>query len=301
MKVSKYLRSLFCVLLIGFNANQLGAASIGINKPNFGDYTYSYTEKKRYLEISEKDSGFFLRIVDENQDNRADLVRLLNDEKDITFMSKEFNFRDDIKEVQLFDLANQFLDYFSDNPKKIDPNQAKRYNQYLKLIKRRFLNVPTVGNKANYDFNKFFSEKFKPQDTIEDLVMYSYVKYSGLIREAKVINPKQTFQDLLDNCNLFDKLRFLVLSWNYGNNLGRFGYRFEGEPLPHGDFFEIDLLDKTKTEKDSPYLKIEMNMNSIPDSVDVTEIRNFLKGKSISFFKYDQKGNYLYGGFKCNK
>ena len=298
MELAKLLRNLSFALLMGINAGQLRADSTIKNK-SLGDYTYSYTEKiTRYLQLDEKDSSFSFRVVD--TDSKS-LIRLLDEKHDISFFKHDFSSKDSVKEVQLFDLADKFLKYFSNGGVKFNnKSQIEVYNNYLNLVKERFLNGKQTKERIGYDFNKFFAGGFKQQDTIEDLIMYSYLKYGGLVREVKTTNPEQTFQTLLDSSNIIDQIRFWFLSRDYEKNLDKLGYYFIAEPLVHGDYFEIDLTKKIKGEG-LPYLKIEINMASIPDSVNAEEIRNFMNGMDNIFFKYDKKGNYLYGGFKSDK
>jgi hypothetical protein len=296
MKFGKSLKTLLLASVIVFNTSQLISASV-VNKPNFGNYTYSYSEKKDYLEIDAKDSSFSFRIVDTNTDNKAGLVRLLDKDNDLVFTRHDLTFKDSVKEAQLFDLADKFLMYFFGNKKTIE-SQNEIYNNYLNLIRERFIEDSLPQKRIQYNFNNFFVGGFKSQENVEDLLMYSYFKYSQLIKEIKKTNPEQTFQSLLDNSNLWDKIRFLFLARDYQTNLGKLGYNFES-PLVIKDYFELDLTDKTG--KGLPYIKVEMNMNSIPESVNIAEIKDFLDGKSSSLFKYDSKGNYLYGGFRCEK
>jgi hypothetical protein len=239
------------------------------------------------LEFSGANSDFSFKIVDSNFDNRVDLVTLSGKET-FSFLRHDFDSEYSVKEVQLFDIADKLLKF---------PNQEES-NSYLALIKKRFM-VKEVKTSGEYSLDNFFSEKFKTQNNIEDLIVENYNLYSRLIKEAKRVNPNQTFQDLIDNCTLADKLNFLLLFLEYDKNLKRLGYKLEQMPSITEDYIEINFSNILRKEK-IPAFKIELD-TSFEGTVDVNKIKKFLTNGENFMFQYDEQGNYFYGMFKYFK
>lgn len=300
MKIAKSFRNILCALLIGAGAYQLSAETMGDKSFLLGDYTCLYNKEKSHrLEINKNNSSFSLKIIDLDLDNKADLIKLLENENNLTFAKRKFIFEDEIKRAQLFDTANQFLEYFSSENSNL--LQTQKYSNYLKLAEQRFFEHKPVKQPINYNFYRFFSEKFEPKKDIESLIAYTYRRYSKLVRETKATNPEQTFQNLLENSSILDKLSFWSLAWNFANNMDDLGYRLEQDPSVDRNFLEMDFLNKNEKGKNMPYFKIEMNLDSSMDYSDFREIKKFLDDGNISVFRYDKKGKYLFGGFRCEK
>jgi hypothetical protein len=288
-------KNLVCAVLLGLNVAQGGTLD---KKGIIGNYSYFYTDKQsNYLQFDDKNSEFSLRIVDNDSNKETGLIRILDEKHDMTFVRKEFVFENQVKEVQLFDIADKLLSNFSNN--KVNPSsKTEIYNNYIELIKSRFLKEKEPKKSVNYDFGKFFG--FKPQNTLEDLIMYTYNKYNNLVRELKIKNPNTTLQNLVDNTNIIDWIKLWFLSKDYGKNLDKLGYRLERDITIEEDYIQIIVFNKM-AKNSSPYLKVEINTASLPESVNLDEIRDFLYGNKTISFKYDAKGNYSYGGFKCEK
>ncbi len=237
---------------------------------------------KTETEVREKNLS--LDIYDFNSDRKADLVTIMNDGENFSFFRPIRAAINEVKEVQLFDIADKFL----------KSEDEKEYSDYLSLIKSRFP-FKKIEIHEKTDLGKFFAEDFKPQDNIEDLIAYSYLRYSRVLKEIKKTKPNQTFQNLMDNCNLLDAVRFVFLFKGYNNNLVQFGYKLDRLPSFENDYFEINFVSLGKW----PSLKAEMNMNFDSDTINTKEIGDFLNDKDRqSFFKYDDRGNYFYGIFK---
>lgn len=269
------LKRLLCALALGGN---LLIAEPVMNSPQLG---YQIVNNQIEVEIKEKD--FLFQIYDYNLDKKADSVMIINQGGKFSFLRPNFNSKDSVRDIQVFDIADRFL----------KSNKEENYNNYLALIKERFP-FKKIEIKEKNDLGKFFVEDFAPQKNLEDLIAYSYTRYSRIIKEIKKTKPNQTFQNLMDNCTLFDAVRFVFLFTEYNKNLEKFGYRLEKIPSFENDYFEIGFVNLKKGYS----FRAEMNMSFNSDSIDAHEIENFIANQDKSIFKYDRQGNYFYGIFK---
>ena len=187
------LKNLVCILALGFKVLSLNSES---NIPS-EIYRSNYAKQNNSLELkfSEANSDFSLKINDYNFDNQADSIAI-NGKETFSFLRHKFNAQDSVKEVQLFDIADRFLEFFSEE--RLSFYQIEKRDNYLDLIKKRFL-IKEVKTNGEYKLDNFFSEEFKYQNSIGDLIVENYIRYSRLIKEVKKINPEKTFQDLVDN------------------------------------------------------------------------------------------------------
>lgn len=153
-----------------------------------------------------------------------------------------------------------------------------------------------------YNFDEFFKEKFQWQDSIEDLLSYTYSKYNHAVKAAKISYPGITLQDILDNANYLDKIKFwFLLVFDYSGNLNKLGYKLENV-LIEKDEIKLLVLDKKRNEnRDTPYLKMDIDVDSLPSSLNVSEIKKFLDGNDISILKRDKNGEFFYSIERCRK
>ena len=229
-------------------------------------------------------SNFSFNIEDYNYDKKADSVSFINKGERFYFIRPPLNQWDSVKQVQVFDIADRFL--------SLGTNW--NYSGYLNLIKERFPFVKTEI-KGKTDLGKFFAGDFVFQKNLEDLIVYSYTRYSRIIKEIKKTKPNQTFQNLLENCNLVDAVRFVFLFSEYNKNLEQFGYRLEKLPSFENDYFEIGFVNLKK----GPSFRAEMNMNFDSDTIDAKDIGKFIQDNSRkTMFEYDDRGDYFYGIFR---
>jgi len=159
--------------------------------------------------------------------------------------------------------------------------------------------LPLSANPANptppkYNFSEFF--EFQQQKTLEDLINYTLQKYLPLINEAKSSTkpcascPDYTFQELIDNSSFVDKLRFGWLTfWDYSRNLGKLGYSLDGIVFIDGDFLRFSVYDKK-----GDILKVSINANSKPKSIDIEGIKNFLAYNEPSLAEFDENSHLVY-------
>ena len=268
------LKRLLCALALG--GNLLIADPVTI--PTINYVTINNTSE---VEIREKDFSF--QIYDPNLDKKADSVIINNKGEKFSFSRPKFSSEDSIKEIQVFDIADRFLKSHKD----------VNLDNYLTLIQDRFpFKKIEINEKTN--LGKFFAEDFAPKESLEDLIAYSYTRYSKIIKEIKKTKPNQTFQNLMENCTFFDAVRFVFLFSEYNKNLETFGYKLEKLPSFENDYFEIGFVNL----KNGPSFRAEMNMNFDSNTIDAKEIGNFIANQEKSFFRYDEKGNYFYGIFR---
>lgn len=263
--------------------------ALGINfviaDPIGGIYPQGYEIVSNQNRTEVKEGDFLLDIYD-NSNKKADSITIKNHGDEFSFLRPQFKSDDLVKEVQLFDIADRFL----------KSEDKEKYPGYISLIKNRFPSKK-IETREKSDLGKFFAENFTSQKTLEDLIAYSYIRYSKIIKEIKKTKPNQTFQNLMDNCTILDAIRFVFLFGEYNKNLGQFGYTLEKLPSFENDYFEIDFVNL----KDGPSFRAEMNMNFNSYPIDAKKIGAFITDDKKSIFEYDDKGNYFYGIFRFYK
>ncbi len=271
------LKRLLCALALGGNILIADPVSIPV-------LNYVTIDKLSEIEIRKKDFSF--QVYDYNLDKKADSAIIINKGEKFSFLRPNFNSENSIKELQVFDIADKFLKSYND----------ANSDNYLTLIQDRFpVKKIEINEKTN--LGKFFAEDFAPKKNLEDLIAYSYTRYSKIIKEIKKTKPNQTFQNLMENCTFFDAVRFVFLFSEYNKNLETFGYKLEKLPSFENDYFEIGFVNL----KNGPSFRAEMNMNFDSDTIDAKEIGNFIASQEKSFFRYDEKGNYFYGIFRYSE
>lgn len=171
----------------------------------------------------------------------------------------------------------------------------------------RVTNVSNVSlikqiKPITYNFDEFFQEKFQPQNTIEDLISYTYSKYNHIVKKVKISYPGITLEDIIKNAKPWDKIRFgFLLCFNYSWNLNRLGYNLENVAT-EGDKLKLSFLDKERmgNKNKLPYLKMDIDVSSLPDSMDVNGIKKFLKGDS-SYILKTENGKFFYSILRYGK
>lgn len=153
--------------------------------------------------------------------------------------------------------------------------------------------------KIAYDYDEFFREDIKSQNTLEELISYNYSRYNTLFRKIKSIVPEETTQDLIKNSYLIHWIRFFILRYSkYPDNLGRLGYELE-KIVPKGDNISVFLH-----KKDSPrdfFLEIDLNLDSPINYISTDEMKKFLNGNESYISKIDEEGNLVYRIIKSGK
>lgn len=181
---------------------------------------------------------------------------------------------------------------FNTNSLSANPGISDASNASIKQVKQKMV----------YDFSDIFAEGFQWQNTIEDLISYTYSRYNRAIKKIKISYPEITLEDIVDTTNFWDRLRFSVLLCiDYYWNLNRLGYRIE-DVKTEGDDLRISFLDKKKLEEKSafPYLRLDIDVSSIPDYMNVGEIRKFLDSDNSYLFK-TENGKFFYSIFRSAK
>jgi len=177
------------------------------------------------------------------------------------------------------------------------------------ISSEQILANPKISNQAkskiiyNFDEYGFFQEGFKPQDTIEELIYYSYSKYNNLVKKVKSSYPEETLEDLVNNSRPMDWIRFwFLVNIDYAKNLNALGYNLENI-ITKGDNLKILLFDKKRAEskKTNSYLKFNLDINSMSNYIIVDEIKRFLEGNDFYMVKKDEKGNFIYSIIRCEK
>lgn len=172
---------------------------------------------------------------------------------------------------------------------------------------------PEKSNKSNvslvrqikpqtYNFDEFFQEKFQPQNSIEDLISYTYSKYNHLVKNVKISYPDITLEELVNSANFWDKIRFgWLLFVDYSGNLNRLGYEFKKVDIK-SDNLKILLFDRKKYERRDvpPYLKVDIDVGSLPDYMNVDEIKVFLEGNELYISK-TENGKFFYSILRYRK
>ncbi len=296
MKFKELIINTICCLLIGLNAAQLKADTIAKTRYfSFGDYSCLYTTNgSKYLQFRDEKTGFFLRVEDKDKNNYAEKIRILEGEKDVTIRESALSLEKQLREVQALDIADRFLKDFSG----VNPLERQEdYDNYLNLIRTRFLKEREPKKQVDYDLSKFFG--VIPQNevsSLEKLIDYTYNYYNPLVRELKQKHPDVTLGDLVNNMNFGNWIKYGLGLWrlskDYEKNLDRLGYKLEGAIAIDGDYIQFTVFDKKKKE----YLRVEINTAS-DFKIDLNEITAFLNGDAKTFFNKD----YSYGAFRCEK
>ncbi len=167
-----------------------------------------------------------------------------------------------------------------------DPGIANSTNtSQLKQVKPR-----------SYDFGEFFKDRFEWQDSVEDLISYTYTRYNKVLKKMKASYPGITLQDIMDNSGPIDKIKFLwLLVFDYSGNLNKLGYPREGLPIIEKDNLEISLVDKKRMEKgfNFPYIKFDVDVGALPERINVSEMKAFLDGNGTFMVKHEN-GKFFY-------
>ncbi len=150
-----------------------------------------------------------------------------------------------------------------------------------------------------YNFDEFFKEKFEWQDTVENLISYTYSRYNHVVKSVKVSYPGITLEDIIKNAGFWDRWRFgWLLFIDYRGNLNRLGYKIENIERDvdiKGDNLRLFVIDekKLKIGNKLPYLKMDIDVSSLPDYMDVNEIKTFLEGDNNYMLK-TENGKFFY-------
>ena len=162
------LKRLLCALALGGN--------LLIADPVIPALNYVTTNNSTEIEIRQKDFSF--QIYDVNLDKKADSAIIINKGEKFSFSKPNFSSKDSIKEIQIFDIADKFL----------KSDKDANFENYLALIQERFpFKKIEINEKTN--LGRFFAEDFTPKKNLEDLIAYSYTRYSKIIKEIKKTKP----------------------------------------------------------------------------------------------------------------
>ena len=157
------------------------------------------------------------------------------------------------------------------------------------------VSVKQIKQKIVYNFNEFLEEKFQWQDTVENLISYTYTKYNHILKEVKISYPGITLEDMINNSNTWDKVRFWwLLVFDYSGNLNKLGYKLENVVIKE-DKLGLSFLDRKSMENRNklPYLKMDVDISSLPDYMNVNEIKTFLEGDKNYILK-TESGKFFY-------